>query len=80
MTLEPDAARLLRQAMSERGISFKQAVNDAIVAGLSGPQQRPTFATPTFALGRSRMPLDRALALAAELEDEELLRKRSVGK
>ncbi|WP_346233621.1 hypothetical protein [Parafrigoribacterium mesophilum] len=36
--------------------------------------------TPTFDLGRAQMPLDRAVVIAAELEDEQLLRKRESGK
>jgi hypothetical protein len=33
-----------------------------------------------FDLGRVKLPVDRAVALAAELEDEQLLRKREQGK
>ncbi len=80
VTLDADAERLIREVMTEQRVSFKKALNDAVVAGLSGPRPQVTFETPTVALGRSYAPLDQALALAAELEDEELLRKRSVGK
>ena len=31
--------------------------------------------TPTFALGEPRLDLDKALGLAAQLEDDEIIRK-----
>jgi hypothetical protein len=56
------------------------ALNDAIREGLtSAPASRP-FCTPTADLGRPTVNLDRAVTLAAELEDEELLRKERGGK
>lgn len=80
ITLTPDADALVRRVMRERRLSFKDAVNAAIVDGLSPRRTAPVAPTPTFDLGRARMPLDRALTLAAELEDEQLLRKRESGK
>lgn len=80
ITLTPDADALVRRVMHERGLTFKEAVNAAILNGLA-PAGRPSAVrTPTFDLGRARMPLDHAVALAAELEDEQLLRKREIGK
>jgi hypothetical protein len=78
ITLTPEADSLVQKAMRERGLSFKDAVNEAIIAGLGGPA-RP-FETPTFRLGRARRDLDHALSLAGELEDEHLLRKQELGK
>lgn len=80
ITLTPEAESLIRKAMRERGLTFKQAVNSAIVDGLgTGAAARP-FSTPSFDLGVARINLDHALAIAAELEDEHLLRKRELGK
>ena len=79
VTLDPDTAALIRQRMRERGISFKQALNDAIRAGAAENRAAP-FRTATAALGVPTVNLDRALQLAAELEDEELVRKTRVGK
>ncbi|MHB1583751.1 MAG: antitoxin [Acidimicrobiales bacterium] len=79
VTLDPDTEALVRRRMRERGVSFKQAVNDAIREGAGGHAQIP-FRTETAALGRPTVNLDRALQLAAELEDEELVRKTRVGK
>lgn len=77
MTLDPDAEQIIRQRMAERGLSFKQAVNDAIRAGARG-SQRP-FTTETASMGRSEISLDRALQVAAELEDDELVKKMRAG-
>lgn len=79
VTLDPDTAQLLRRRMKERGVSFKEALNDAIRAGAgSGPAGKP-FRTETAALGESRVNLDRALQIAADLEDDELVRKLRTG-
>lgn len=78
ITLDPDALALIRQVMRERGIPFKQAINDAIRNGLS-PQRAP-FRTQSVTLGLPSVSLDRALTLAGELEDDELVRKSRIGK
>lgn len=80
ITLTPEADSLVRRVMRERGLSFKDAVNAAIVEGLSPTREAHTAVTPTFDLGWARVPLDRALALAGELEDEAILRKGELGK
>lgn len=80
VTLDPDTAALVRKAMRERGMSFKEAVNTAIRAGLGAREPTSDFRVPTFDMGRSSVPLDKALALAGEMEDEEILRRLALGK
>ena len=75
ITLEPDVDAVVRRLMRERGLTFKQAVNEAIRAGATGPGRRRAFRTPTFDMGPSAVPVEKALRLAGELEDEELVRK-----
>lgn len=77
VTLDPDTETLIRQVMLERGVTFKQALNDAIRAGAG---ERPAFRTMTRAMGSARTDLDRALRLAGDLEDDELVRRMQVGK
>ncbi|HET8928209.1 MAG TPA: antitoxin [Microbacterium sp.] len=79
ITLTSEADALVRRVMRERGLSFKDAVNAAIVDGLA-PETSTPFQTPTHHLGRARIGLDKALALAGELEDDALLQKRELGK
>ena len=66
--------------MRERGLGWKQAVNEALREGLLRDQEATRFETPTFDLGGARVPVERALDLAGDLEDEDLLRKRTLGK
>lgn len=80
ITLTPEADSLVRKVMKERGISFKDAINVAIVDGLSGGGARAEYETPVFDLGRAQVGFDHALAIVGQMEDEELLRKRELGK
>lgn len=76
VTLDPDTAALIERRMRERGVSFKQALNDAVRAGAG---DRQPFRTPTADLGVPTVNLDQALRLAGELEDEELVRRMRSG-
>jgi predicted transcriptional regulator len=80
ITLDPDVDARIRKLMRERKLSLKEAVNATLRAGLAPASAGESFRTPTYDMGSARLPLDRALALAGKLEDDELLRKRSVGK
>jgi len=77
--LDADTEALLRRFERERGMTRKEAVNYAIRAGLAGGD-RATFRTPTASMGEPAVPLDKALRLAGDLEDEELVRRMSVRK
>ena len=79
VTLDDDTLALVHRRMRERGVSFKTALNDAI---REGAQRRPApkpFKTRTADLGVPSVNLDRALQLAGELEDEELIRRQRRG-
>ena len=80
VTLDPDVEAKLRTAMRERGVSFKVALNEAVRAGLgpTGSPARP-FRVKAAPLG-ARFNVDKALTIAGEMEDEEFLRKRDLGK
>lgn len=78
VTLDPDTEQLIRRRMRERGMSFKEALNDAIRRADLGAA-RGEFVTETASMGESRVNLDRALQIAADLEDDELLRRMRAG-
>jgi hypothetical protein len=83
ITLDDDLAAHLQRLARETGRPFKQVLNDALRAGLipgpSNPHEDPAF--PTFALGlRPGINLDHARHLAAELEDDEIMRKLELRK
>ena len=80
MTLDPDTRLLVERAMRERGLSFKEAVNDAIRMGLGArPSDRRRYTVPRR-LGPARVDLTKTLALAAELEDDALARRLAEGR
>lgn len=79
MTLDPDVEAAVRRLMAERGVGFKQALNDAVRAGAQSRPGSARFRTQTHHLGVPLVSLDRALQLAGDLEDEELLRRMERG-
>jgi len=79
ITLDPDTRRLVERLMGERGLSFKAAVNEAIRRGLA-PQHPVAASTLVRKLGRPRVDLTKALALAAELEDDALGQRLTDGR
>jgi len=74
VTLDPDVESLLRREVHRGGRPFKRVLNDAIRAGLRN-SKRPdqAFEPLTFDMGKPRADLTKAAALAAELEDDELI-------
>ena len=83
VTLDPDVEGLLRTAMRERGLSFKEALNGAIRAGAkrAPAAARRRFSQKTFSLGAEQnFRWDKALSVAASMEDEELSRKLALRK
>jgi len=83
VTLDPDVECALRDVVRERGVSFKEALNDAIRGGLRGKQSGRSrkFTQATFRMGAEpEIRRDKALALAASIEDEELSRKLALRK
>jgi hypothetical protein len=80
VTLDPDVAAMVKRAMRERGLTFKQALNEAVRAGLGGGAgERRSWTAPSD-MGRPAVNLDKALQVTGELEDEELVRKTRLGK
>ncbi len=84
VTLDPEVEAMLRRVMRERGLSFKEALNQAVRLGTgavqSGRAARP-FRQKTYRMGfRPEFRWDKALALADAMEDEELARKLQLRK
>lgn len=82
VTLDPDVAAKLQAVARERGISFKAALNDALRHGLNvGAGSSKSYRLRTSPLGlRPGINLDQSLRLAAELEDDEIVRKLDLRK
>ncbi len=82
--IEDDLMLELKARAQAESVSLTRMLNRTVRAGLAprspgGGRQQP-FRQRTFALGGPRMHLDKALALAAALEDEETVRKLSLRK
>ena len=82
VTLDPDIAARLHKLATERGTSFKATINATIRAGLdAGSVATRPYKEVTSNLGvQPGIDLTKALGLAAELEDEETLRKLELRK
>lgn len=72
---------LKRQALKE-GVSLAQMMNRVMRLGLRALASRPKkrFRQRTHDMGEALMPLDKALSIAAALDDEEIIRKLRQGK
>ena len=80
VTLDPDTRLLIERAMRERGVSFKEALNDAVRrAFASNAPETAEYTTPSH-MGEPLVDLTKALALSAELEDEAIVRKLAEGR
>jgi plasmid stability protein len=81
LTVDDDLAAELRRRARESGRSFRDVVNEALRDGLMPRQSTSGVEVPTRALGvRVGVDLVRARSLAADLEDEETLRKLELRK
>ena len=81
VTLEPDVAVQLRQLAQQQGVSFKDALNNTLRAGLGSGIDHQPFVQATASLGlRPGIDLDRAGRLADHLEDTERVRKLELRK
>ena len=80
LTIEDRIARDLKRIAHRSGKPFKVVVNETLQAGLSAAEERPRpkrYRLRPMSLGAVRrgVDLDKALALADALEDEELVHK-----
>jgi hypothetical protein len=76
VALDPDVETLIRNAMKGRGISFKQALNEAARKGLRRETQKRSrrFVQKSFPLGQTQeLRWDKALTIAGAMEDQEAL-------
>ncbi len=85
LTLDDALEKELKKLAAETGRSFKETVNSVIAQGLvakqRGPRVEPYRIEPVSLGGvRAGVNLDKALALASSLEDEERARKLELRK
>ena len=80
VTLDPDVAAMVKRAMKERTIGFKEAINEGLRAGLGGHPARVDLAFPTFDLGVPFVDLTHANQVAETMEDEALAHRLGEGR
>jgi hypothetical protein len=80
VTLDSDTEQLVRARMANKGVSFKQALNDAIRESQVGQPGANRYVLQPLSMGIPAIDLTKALQLAGELEDVELIRKMQQGK
>jgi hypothetical protein len=82
VTLDDDLAVELQRLARERGTGFRQVINDVVRRGLAGAGSvAAPYRVPSRPLGlRADVDVVKALQLAADLEDEDMVRKLSLRK
>jgi hypothetical protein len=82
VTLDSDVVEQLKDLARRRNISFDAALNTAARAGLAAQHGENTpFRVDARPMGlRPNIDITHALRLAADLEDEEIIRKLQLGK
>jgi hypothetical protein len=84
VTLDPDVAEQLKSFARRRNLSFKAALNRAVRSGLSAERGKAAEAPYKVPVRTMRLQpgvdLTHALRLAADLEDEEIIRKMELRK
>lgn len=78
LTLEPDVAQKLKRRMAERQLTMKEAVNQALRAGLAVEERKPKTPFKVKAHSFGFLPgidPDNMNKLSDELEAEDVLRK-----
>ena len=82
--IDDDLMAELKEWAHRENVSQTRLLNRLLREGMKALREKRSSKTPyketTIAMGSPRIDLDKALALAAELEDEEILRKMSLKK
>ena len=80
--IDPHLLRRVRAEAQRKGVSFKEMLTTILRRGLDAPVAPPRsrYRCPTHVMGMPTrtFDLDKALAIAGALEDEETARKRAL--
>lgn len=79
--IDDDLLQDLKSRASEQSVSLNTLLNQLLRQGLLVKSNKPLrYKEKVYSLGQPRLPLDKALQLAAADEDEEVLRKLAARK
>ena len=81
LRIDDDLLRELRQRAEAQKVPLTKLVNQALRQALaSRPAKRVAYREKVHSMGTPKVNLDKALAIAAAMEDEEVARKLAVRK
>ncbi len=83
LTIDDDLLRQLKQQAVKTRVPLRRLVNTALRNGLTAKQpsrHKTAYTSPSFSMGEPAIALDKALALAANLEESEVLRELELRK
>jgi hypothetical protein len=81
--IDDDLLRDLKQRAHIEKMSLAKVVNETLRRGLAATLSKPRkapYREKTYSMGPPLVDLTKALALAAQLEDEEIIKKMALGK
>ena len=82
--MDDDLMTAVKERARSEGLSITRMLNRVVRTGLEAlrqaPAERKAYREKTFRMGRPQLAMDKALALAAALEDEEVIRKMTLRK
>lgn len=82
--LDDELLDQLKAQARKENVSLTRLLNRTLKAGLQAgrarPRRRPIYRERAHSLGAPRVALDKALALATALEDEEIVRELALRK
>ncbi len=82
--IDDDLLLELKERARKENISLTRLLNRTLRAGIQASHKpsprKPRYREKTYLMGTPRVDLHKALALAAELEDEEIIRKMMLRK
>ena len=83
LNIDDELLRQLKQQSVKSRVPLRRLVNSTLRKGLAETKPvraKTPYRCPTFPMGEPRIGLDKALALAASLEDAEVLRELELRK
>jgi hypothetical protein len=81
LRIDDDLLEELRKRAHAQRVPLTRLLNQALRQGLAvKPAKRAAYRERTYSLGVPRMDVNKALAVSADLEDAEVLRKLAVRK
>lgn len=83
LNLDDDLVRQLKREAHKSHTPLGRVVNSTLRRGMTrsqSPHPKTAYTCPVFAMGEPKINLDKALAVAASLEDAEVLRELELRK